>query len=316
MRARAGRGWWWLVACALLAGGCGGDSGPTAAERKAAKQRWVARADAECEKVNKAIADRGWPADLVDLDRLVARGVADARAGLKRIVSLRIPEGAGPAPGALVEELRRLDPVLADFSSASEGLEPRPLLRMADRLKPRLSALEDRARAAGLTECGQNDERFLIPDGVRGPVFAEQLAKVERSLIRRLDKLNRTKVRSPAGAADLYGKLSELTDDLIAGIDRLDPPQWAARQTSKYQSVLTDAKALMDRSQNVFAEHAGTLTPAKVARLQRQWRVMIKRERKARRKMLRAVGAAPTTRPPDDGGGGTDPIDPDGEQVS
>ena len=147
-------------------------------------------------------------------------------------------------------------------------------------------------------------------------MFAEQLAKVERSLIRRLDKLNRTKVRSPAGAADLYGKLSELTDDLIAGIDRLDPPQWAARQTSKYQSVLTDAKALMDRSQTVFAEHAGTLTPAKVARLQRQWRVMIKRERKARRKMLRAVGAAPTTRPPDDGGGGTDPIDPDGEQVS
>ena len=164
MRARAGRGWWWLVACALLAGGCGGDSGPTAAERKAAKQRWVARAD-ECEKVNKAIADRGWPADLVDLDRLVARGVADARAGLKRIVSLRIPEGAGPAPGALVEELRRLDPVLADLSSTSEGLEPRPLLRMAERLKPRLSALEDRARAAGLTECGQNDERFLIPDG-------------------------------------------------------------------------------------------------------------------------------------------------------
>ena len=78
---RAGRRW--MVARALapaLAGvGCGGDPEPTAEERRAAKAKWVQSADSACRKANEAIADRGWPADLVDLDRLVVRGIEDAR---------------------------------------------------------------------------------------------------------------------------------------------------------------------------------------------------------------------------------------------
>ncbi len=89
-----------LVVVATLAG-CGGSDGPTAEQRRAAKARWVQRVDAACEKANDAIADRGWPTDLVDLDRLVVRGIDDARAAIRTIARERLPEGAGPKPRPL-----------------------------------------------------------------------------------------------------------------------------------------------------------------------------------------------------------------------
>src|SRR5688572_6746069 len=70
------------ISALALAGlaGCGGDPEPTAEEVKAAKSKWVQRVDAACRKANDAIADRGWPVNLVDLDRLVVRGIDDAQA--------------------------------------------------------------------------------------------------------------------------------------------------------------------------------------------------------------------------------------------
>src|SRR5688572_15267136 len=152
---------------------CGGDSKPTAEEAKAAKSRWIQRVDAACREANDAIAGRGWPTDLVDLDRLVVRGIDDARAAIESIAGLEIPEGAGPRPGAFVTELKALDPELSKLSEASEALEPGELTKIAEALKPRLAEVEKRAEAAGLSDCVTHGERYFVPDAVRAPVFAE-----------------------------------------------------------------------------------------------------------------------------------------------
>src|SRR5262245_55029337 len=158
-RARV-HGWTAVSALALVGlSACGGDPEPTAAEVKAAKARWVERVDAACRKANDAIADRGWPANLVDLDRLVVRGIDDARAAIDTIAALRIPEGAGPKPGAFVDELKALEPDLDQLSQAGEDLEPAPLVKAAETLKPRLASIEKAAKAAGLSDCLSHQER-------------------------------------------------------------------------------------------------------------------------------------------------------------
>ena len=148
----AGAGWFHrvrgvFVAATLvpvLAGlaACGGDSKPAAEAAEAAKHRWIQRVDAACRKANDAIAGRGWPTDLVDLDRLVVRGIDDARAAIESIAGLEIPKGAGQRPAAFVAALRALDPELSKLSEASEDLEPAALTKIADALKPRLAAAE------------------------------------------------------------------------------------------------------------------------------------------------------------------------------
>ena len=85
-----------LVVATLV--GCGGSDEPTAEQRRAAKSRWVQHVDAACRKANDAIAKRGWPADLVDLDRLVVRGIDDARAAIRTIARERLPDGGARSP--------------------------------------------------------------------------------------------------------------------------------------------------------------------------------------------------------------------------
>lgn len=289
----------WCAAGVVAIGGCG-DDGPTPAEQRAAKQRWVQRVDDTCAKANKAIAERGWPVDLVDLDRLVVRGVADARAAVETITALRIPEGAGSEARAFVAELRELRPALDELSAASEDLEPDALLRVADALKPRLYSLEQRAAAVGLIDCGSSEERNVIPDAIRAPVFAKQLGKLDRTLFRRIERLSETPARTPAAVADRYRRIGEVLDDNLEGLDTLEPPQWAARQTSRYQGVMLDLKGVVGKAHTLFDQGADALTLRKLDRLADEFRRVSRRERKARRQMREAVGAAPTTRAPQD----------------
>jgi hypothetical protein len=311
--ARAGR---W-AALSVLAGvaACGGSSEPTAAERDAAEDRWVRHVDAACAKANRAIADRGWPADLVDLDRLVVRGIDDARAAIRTIAKLPLPEGAGPDPGAFVRELKDLDPELTKLSEASEDLEPDALVEAAEELKPRLASIEKRADAAGLASCLSHDERFFVPDAVRAPVFAQQLAKLDRTLLRRIKRIDFADASTPGELATAFKHLSEVVDTAIEGIDTLDPPQWAANQTAGYQITLRDLQSVIQQYSARLAADRGKPLPAldraEYLRLQRELRRSGRAEAKARRRMLRAVGAAPTIRPPDE-----EAVEPDTEQES
>jgi hypothetical protein len=305
-----------VVAAALV--GCGGDDEPTAAEQRAAKARWVQHVDATCRKVNAAIAERGWPVDLVDLDRLVVRGIDDVRGGIRAISRERMPEGAGPRPGAFVRELRALERDLATLSEASEDLDPHALVRAADKLKPRLVEVEKRAESAGLRDCMSHDERFFIPDAVRAPVFAEQLARLDRSLLRRMRTIDFEDASSPAEFARAFDRYSDLIADAVDGIDKLDPPLWAADQTANYQYALRDLQGVSDKFAARLAADRGQPRAAldlhAYLRLQRELNTAARVEGKARRKMLRAVGARPTT--PPSAGGGEEPVEPESTEES
>jgi hypothetical protein len=299
----------WIAALALAPAltACGGDPEPTAEERRAAKSKWVQRVDAACRKANNAISERGWPADLVDLDRLVVRGIGDAQTAIKEITALKIPEGAGPKPAAFVKEIKALDPELKELSEASEDLEPADLVKAAEELKPRIAAAEMAAEEAGLSDCLTHDERFFIPDAVRAPVFAEQLAKLDRSLLRRIKNVDFADASTPGEFATAFRRYSEIIDTAIKGIDTLDPPQWAADQTGNYQVALRDLQSVTQKFTAILVQDKGKplyeLDRAKYLRTQRELNRAAKAEIKARRKMLRAVGAAPTGRLPEQGEG-------------
>jgi hypothetical protein len=306
----AGTGRRWVAAFALATAfaavsACGGDPEPTAEERRAAKAKWVQRVDSACRKANDAISERGWPADLVDLDRLVVRGIGDARAAIDEITALKIPEGAGPKPGAFVNELKALEPELDKLSDASEDLEPAPLVKAAEALKPRLASAEKAAEEAGVSDCLTHDERFFIPDAVRAPVFAEQLAKLDRSLFRRLKTIDFDEASTPGEFAQAFARYSELIDTAVKGIDTLDPPQWAADQTANYQVALRDLQSETQKFTALLVEDKGKspyeIDRAKYVRAQKQLNVAADAEIKTRKKMLRAVGARPTGRIPEEG---------------
>jgi hypothetical protein len=296
--------------------GCGGDPEPTAAERRAAKNKWIQRVDAECRRANDAIADRGWPVNLVDLDRLVVRGIEDARTAIKAISAHKIPEGAGPRPKEFVDELKGLEPELDKLSAASEDLEPAPLVDAAQALKPQLAALGEKAEAAGLSDCFSHDERFFVPDAVRAPVFAEQLARLDRRLLRRIKDVDFASANSPGEFAVAFRNYGELIDSAVDGIDKLDPPQWAAKQVGNYQVALRDLQSVSQKFGAMLLDDkdktAYEIDRGKYIRTQKQLNTAARAEAKTRRRMLRAVGAGPTMIPsPGDEG-----VEPDTEQQS
>ena len=307
--ARTARVRWCTAISALAFAGlasCGGDPEPTAEEVKAAKGRWVQRVDAACRKANEAIADRGWPANLVDLDRLVVRGIDDAQTAIKAISGQMVPEGAGPKPGAFVDELKALGPELDKLSEASEDLEPAELVKAAEGLKPRLAAIEKSAEEAGLSDCMSHDERFFVPDAVRAPVFAEQLARLDRRLLRKLKHVDFESANSPGEFAVAFRNYSELIDDAVDGIDRLDPPQWAADQVGNYQIALRDLQSVSQKFTALLVDDkdksAYEVDRGKYLRRLKQLNQAVYAEAKTRRKMLKAVGAGPTLVPDQEAG--------------
>jgi len=74
-----------VLAAVGLTGCGGGPSDPSAAERRAALDKWTRTADAACEKANQAIGKRGWPVNLVDLDRLTVRAMSDMQSAMNKL---------------------------------------------------------------------------------------------------------------------------------------------------------------------------------------------------------------------------------------
>ena len=289
------------LALASLAG-CGGDPEPTAEEVKAAKSTWVQRVDAACRKANDAIADRGWPVNLVDLDRLVVRGIDDAQAAIKSISAQKVPEGAGPKPGAFVKELKALGPELDKLSEASEDLEPADLVKAAEALKPRLATIEKSAEEAGLSDCMSHDERFFVPDAVRAPVFAEQLARLDKRLLRRIKDVDfaaRELARRARGGLPRLQRGGRLRG-------RRHRPARPAAVGGGPGRQLPDRPARPAVGEPEVHGHAGgrqgqgaglRWTPASTCGWRSSSAGRRRAEAKTRRKMLQAVGAGPTMVP-------------------
>jgi vacuolar-type H+-ATPase subunit I/STV1 len=282
-----------LLLTASLAG-CGGSSGPSAHEKRAALDRWTRTADAACKKANDAIADRGWPVNLVDLDRLTVRAIADVQAATKTIRSQKAPAGSEDKVRPFVKSLEELDGAMETLSTATEKFKIARLEKFLPKLGGALQEVESTSKELGLRECAAHQEHVFLPDAIRAPVFAQQLADLDRKLTKRTKRLNAGSASTPEEAARSLRELSDIADTYARRLDDLQPPYWARRQSDDYVTVLRTLGRVLDKGAKALA--SPPISPAEASRYERELARAGKAERKGIKKLLKSIGAIPTVK--------------------
>ena len=296
-----------MLAVTVLAG-CGGAGKPTAVEQRAALDRWQDRADAACRDGNKKIAKRGWPASLVDLDRLTVRAISDIRQASTAIQRMPAPEGSEQRVAPFVGSLKALEPLMARLSSTTEDFKAGKLEAFAPKLQSGLAAVEQESEKLGLRHCAANDEHVWVPDAIRAPVFAQQLAILDRKILKRAKAIGEPASTRSAASRNL-DKLSDIVVFADRGLSRLKPPAWAEAEAGRYVDSLRDLGSALDAASTEFGE--ATLTPAEAGAAQSRLNRAIKSERKRFKRLYKEIGAVPVL----PGGGGDDGDSPAGDET-
>ena len=275
-----------------LAGCGGGPEGPSAQEKRAALDKWTRTADAACEKSNKAIAKRGWPVNLVDLDRLTVRAVTDIQAASKTIRGQKAPAGSEQKVRPFVRSLEELDATMKTLSNTTERFKIAKLDKFLPKLGGSLQKVETASKALGLRECAAHDEHVFIPDAVRAPVFAQQLADLDRKLVKRTKRINAGSASTPQQAAKDLRELSDIADTYARRLDDLKPPYWARKESDDYVVVLRTLGRVLDKGAKALS--SPPITPAEGEAFEAQIARAARAERKKIKKLLKSIGAIPT----------------------
>jgi len=296
MKARGG-----LVLLAAVLAGCGGGgpSGPTAQEKRAALDTWTRTADAACEKANTAIGKRGWPVNLVDLDRLTVRAMTDLQGAMKTIRSQRAPVGSEQKVKPFVDSLAELDAATKQLSNSTEDFKIGRLEKFLPELGGKLQAVESASKDLGLRECAAHDEATFIPDAIRAPVFAQQLADLDRKLLKRTKRINAASASTPQEAARDLRELSDIAGIYARRLDDLKPPYWARKQSDDYVVVLRTLGRTLDKGAKALK--SPPISPAEAERFESELARASRAERKGIKRLLKSIGAVPTA--PGRGGG-------------
>jgi hypothetical protein len=286
---------------ALLLAGCGGSSGPSRADERAALTKWTQGADGACKKANAAIAERGFPVSLVDLDRLTVRAIADVQGATKAIRAQKPPAGSEKKVEPFVKSLDELDAGLKQLSSATEDFRIAKLNTFLPEFGGTLQGVEAEAKQLGLRHCATHDEHIFVPDAVRAPVFAQQLADLDRRLTKRTKQINAAS--TPKEAARNFREFSDIADTYARRLEDLKPPYWARRQSDTYVTALRVLGTVLDKGAKELGE--ATITPAEAAAFDAKFKRAARAERRAIKKLLKSIGAIPSLR--GGGGGGESP---------
>ncbi len=273
-----------------LAGCGGGPEGPSAREKRAALDKWTRTADAACEKSNKAIAKRGWPVNLVDLDRLTVRAVTDIGAASKTIRAQKPPAGSEKKVQPFVQSLEELDATMKTLSNTTERFKIAKLNEFLPKLGGSLQKVETASKELGLRECAANGEHIFVPDAVRAPVFAQQLADLDRRLTRRTKRINAAS--SPKEATHNLRELSDIADTYASRLEDLKPPFWARRESDTYVTALRVLGTVLDKGAKELSEPP--ITPAEADAFDSKLKRAGQAERKWIKKLLKSIGAIPT----------------------
>jgi hypothetical protein len=293
-----------VLSVAVLAGcGGGGPDGPSAQEKRAALDKWTRTADAACEKANKAIAKRGWPVNLVDLDRLTVRAVADVQAASKTIRAQKAPAGSEEKVKPFVQSLEELDVTMKQLSGATEDFKIKRLDKFLPELGGSLQKVETESKELGLRDCAAHDEHVFIPDAVRAPVFAQQLADLDRKLVKRTKRIAAGSASTPQEAAKDLRELSDIAETYARRLDDLKPPYWARKESDDYVVVLRTLGRVLDKGAKALS--SPPVTPAEGEAFDTQLARAGRAERKGIKKLLKSIGAIPTV--PGRGGEAEDP---------
>ena len=287
-----------VLVTVALAGCGGGPDGPSAKEKRAALDKWTRTADAACEKANTSIAKRGWPVNLVDLDRLTVRALADVEAAYKTIRTQKAPAGSEDKVRPFVKSLEELDAKTKELSSATERFKLAKLDKFLPEFGGTLQHVETASKELGLREFASHEEHVFLPDAIRAPVFAQQLANLDRRLTKRAKKID-DNASTPKAIAQNLREVADLADVYARRLDDLKPPYWARRESDNYVTALRSLSTVFDKS----AKRLGTpiTSMAETNRLDADISRAYRTERKAIKKLLKGIGAIPTV-PGGDGG--------------
>jgi hypothetical protein len=280
-----------FLSAAVLAGCGGGPSGPTAQEKRAALDKWTRTADAACEKANKAIGKRGWPVNLVDLDRLTVRALDDVEAAHRTIRAQKAPAGSEDKVRPFLESLEELDAKTKELSSATERFKLAKLDKFLPEFGGTLQHVETASKKLGLRECASHQEHVFLPDAIRAPVFAQQLANLDRRLTKRAKKIDNN-VSTPKAIAQNLREVADLADVYARRLDDLKPPYWARRESDNYVTALRSLSTVFDKSAKRLGTPITSMTEAN--RLDADISRAYRTERKAIKKLLKGIGAIPT----------------------
>ena len=173
------------AACvATLAAGCGGSGDGS----------WGQRADAICDRAERAVRAIAPPEDITDLDRAMVRASEEVRAAIAGLRELEPSDDERRRAQPFLDDLDVVEERLERISDATSAGERRPIEREGRRL--RLDSIDFAAHAedAGLTRCGREELGVAAAGAVMVPAFAQWLARThgsflvaERALARRFD---------------------------------------------------------------------------------------------------------------------------------
>jgi hypothetical protein len=251
----------------------------------------------------KAIAKRGWPVNLVDLDRLTVRAVADVQAASKTIRAQKAPAGSEDKVKPFVQSLEELDATMKQLSGATEDFKIKRLDKFLPELGGTLQKVETESKELGLRDCAAHDEHVFIPDAVRAPVFAQQLADLDRKLVKRTKRITAGSASTPQEAAKDLRELSDIAETYARRLDDLKPPSWARKESDDYVVVLRTLGRVLDKGAKALS--SPPVTPAEGEAFDTQLARAGRAERKGIKRLLKSIGAIPTV--PGRGGEAEDP---------
>jgi hypothetical protein len=211
-----------IVVLAAVVAGCGGGESASLTHAE-----WAKRADAACKRAGSAIAKRGWAEDLRALQTVSSDAATDVRKAIAEIRRLPVPEGAGARVRPFVAGLGDVEAMLDDLVRASTAVDERDLEAIAMGAGGSLYAVQSSARGAGLRWCLQQGEHRLMQDGIRAPLAAEELARIDRSFPRLTSS-------SPHALRRLWSQLLDVETDLA----RIEAPSWARHEMDAYEAAV------------------------------------------------------------------------------
>ncbi len=189
-----------------------------------------------------------------------------------------------------MQSLEELDATMKQLSTATEKFKIARLDKFLPKLGGSLQKVETASKELGLRECAANGEHIFVPDAVRAPVFAQQLADLDRRLTRRTKRINAAS--SPKEAARNLRELSDVADTYARRLDDLKPPYWARKESDKYVTALRVLGTLLDKGAKELAEPP--ITPAEAAAFDSKLKRAGRAERKGIKKLIKSIGAIPT----------------------
>ena len=220
------------------------------------------------------------------------RAISDIGAASRAIRAQKAPAGSEEKVKPFVESLEELEAATGRLSDSTEDFKIGRVEKFLPKLGGTLQNVERASRDLGLRECASHDEATFVPDAIRAPVFAQQLADLDKKLLKRTKDIGTSSASTPQQAAKGLRELSDVADTYARRLDDLKPPYWARKQSDDYVVALRTLGRALDRGAKALA--SAPITPAEAQRHERELARASRAERKSIKKLLKSIGAVPT----------------------